>query len=186
MHGRALDALAAYKQGRIPFIEFNQYQRDYLAALAGFGQVFNRAKEIGVRGESASTGSIRLLANIPAPVQRMLDAVPSRFDLLNDLIKGREVFSNVGRVAPDSSLTRFSTAKDDNDKKSLAWGVLTDNQGVMRITLRDFRPHVAALIDIGYKTLATRMAQHYLDTYVEGLNNYIRELHHIAAAGREP
>jgi hypothetical protein len=30
------------------------------------------------------------------------------------------------------------------------------------------------------------MAQHYLDTYVEGLNNYIRELHHIAAAGREP
>jgi hypothetical protein len=116
----------------------------------------------------------------------MLDAVPSRFDLLNDLIKGREVFSNVGRVAPDSSLTRFSTAKDDNDKKSLAWGVLTDNQGVMRITLRDFRPHVAALIDIGYKTLATRMAQHYLDTYVEGLNNYIRELHHIAAAGREP
>jgi hypothetical protein len=186
MHGRALDALAAYRKGRMPFMEFNQYQRDYLAALAGFGQVFNRAKEIGVRGESASTGSIRLLANIPAPVQRMLDAVPSRFDLLNDLIKGREVFSNVGRVAPDSSLTRFSTAKDDNDKKSLAWGVLTDDQGVMRITLRDFRPHVAALIDIGYKTLATRMAQHYLDTYVEGLNNYIRELHHIAAAGREP
>ena len=29
----------------------------------------------------------------------MLDAVPSRIDLLNDILKGREVFSNVGAVA---------------------------------------------------------------------------------------
>lgn len=185
LHGRALDALAAYKQGDIPFTEFDQHQRTYLATLAGFGQVLNRAKEIGIRGESASTGSIKLLANMPAPVQRLLDAVPNRFDLLNDLIKGREVFSNVGQVAPGSSLTRFSMAKDDNEKKSLAWGVLTDAQGVMRITLRDFRPHVAAMTEIGYKALATRMAQHYLDTYAEGLNEYIRELRRIAAASRE-
>lgn len=185
LHGRALAALAAYKQGDISFTEFDQHQRTYLATLAGFGQVLNRAKEIGIRGESASTGSIKLLANIPAPVQRLLDAVPNRFDLLNDLIKGREVFSNVGQVAPGSTLTRFGTAKDDNEKKSLAWGVLTDAQGVMRITLRDFRPYVAALAGIGHKGLATRMAQHYLDTYAEGLNDYIRELRRIAAASRE-
>jgi hypothetical protein len=182
MHGRVLNALTAYKQGEIAFETFNQHQRDYLAALAGFGQVFNRAKEIGVRGESASTGSIKLLANMPVPVQRMLDGVPGRFDLLNDLIKGREVFSNVGRVVRGSSLTRFSTAKDDNEKKSLAWGVLTDDEGVMRITLRDFRPHVAALKDIDHQALAGRMAQHYLDSYAEGLNKYIRELYQIAAA----
>ena len=119
-------------------------------------------------------------------MQRLLDAVPNRFDLLNDLIKGREVFSNVGQVAPGSTLTRFSTAKDDNEKKSLAWGVLTDDQGVMHITLRDFRPHVAALIDIGHKALAVRMTQHYLETYAEGLNNYIRELRRIATASRSP
>lgn len=186
LHGRTLDALAAYKQGDISFAEFDQHQRTYLATLAGFGQVLNRAKEIGIRGESASTGSIKLLANMPAPVQRLLDAVPNRFDLLNDLIKGREVFSNVGQVAPGSTLTRFSTAKDDNEKKNLAWGVLTDAQGVMRLTLRDFRPHVAALVEIGHKALATRLAQHYLDTYAEGLNDYIRELRRIAAASREP
>jgi hypothetical protein len=186
LHGRALDALAAYKQKVITFAEFNQHQRTYLAALAGFGQVLSRAKEIGLRGQSASAGSIKLLANVPAPVQRLLDAVPNRFDLLNDLIKGREVFSNVGQVASGSTLTRFSTAKDDNEKKSLAWGVLTDTHGVMHITLRDFRPHVAALIDIGHKALAVRMAQHYLETYAEGLNNYIRELHQIATASRNP
>ena len=186
LHDRTLEALTAYKQGDMSFIEFDKHQRTYLATLVGFGQVLNRAKEIGIRGESASAGSIKLLANMPAPLQRLLDAVPNRFDLLNDLIKGREVFSNVGQVAPTSTLTRFSTAKDDNEKKSLAWGVLTDAQGVMRITLRDFRPHVATMIDIGYKTLATRLAQHYLDTYAEGLNDYVRELRHIAAASREP
>ncbi len=52
----------------------------------------------------------------------------------------------------------------------------------MRITLRDFRPHVAALKDIGHQALAGRMAQHYLDSYAEGLNKYIRELYQIAAA----
>jgi hypothetical protein len=182
MHGRALEGLAAYKQWEIPFSTFSQYQRDYLAVLAGFGQVLNQAKEIGVRGESASAGSIKLLGNMPAPLQRMLDAVPGQFDLLNDLIKGREVFSNVGQVAPGSSLTRFSTAKDDNDKKSLAWGVLTDDDGIMRITLRDFRPHVAALIAIDRRELAVRIAQHYLESYAGGLNDFIRELHHIAAA----
>lgn len=185
LHAHTLNSFDAYQRGKIPFEEFSRNQRVYLGTLAGFGRVLNRAKEIGTRGESASAGSIKLLANIPAPLQRLLDTVPSRFDLLNDLIKGREVFSNVGQVAPGSSLTRFSTAKDDNDKKSLAWGILTDAQGVMRVTLRDFRPHVAALRDIGYKALATRMAQHYLDTYVQGLNGYIRELHTIAVAGRE-
>ncbi len=185
LHGRTLDALVAYKQGDISFEEFDVHQRTYLATLAGFSQILNRAKEIGIRGESASTGSIKLMANMPGPVQRLLDAVPNRFDLLNDLIKGREVFSNVGRVVPNSTLTRFCTAKDDNEKKTLAWGVTTDAKGVMRITLRDFRPHVAAMIDVGYKALATRMAQHYLDTYAAGLNEYIRELRRIVAASRE-
>jgi hypothetical protein len=41
-------------------------------------------------------------------------------------------------------------------------------------------------VDIGHKALATRMAQHYLDTYAAGLNEYIRELRRIAAASREP
>lgn len=186
LHGRTLEALAAYKQGDIPFADFDEHRLAYLATLAGFGQILNRAKEIGIHGESASTGSIKMLANMPAPLQRLLDAVPNRFDLLNDLIKGREVFSNVGQVVPGSTLTRFSMAKDDNEKKTLAWGAMTDAQGVMHITLRDFRPHVAVMIDVGYKALAARMTQHYLDTYAEGLNDYVRDLRRIVAAGRKP
>lgn len=189
LHRRVTAALAAYQQGigdrAALYAEFDRLQRTYLATLASFGLILSKAKEIALVGESASVGSIKLLAHMPAPLQRMLDQIPSRFDLLNDLIRGREVISNVGAVAPTSTLSRFITAKDDNDKKMLAWGVLTDAEGVMRITLRDFRPHVALLISSGHKDLAARLAQDYLNAYAQGLNNFIRDLRQITQTSRE-
>ena len=134
-----------------------------------------RAKEIANLGQSASVGSIKLLAHIPPPLQHLLNQIPGRFDMLNDIIKGREVFSNVGRVAKSSTLKRFITAKDDNDKKDLAWGVLTDGEGQMVISLRDFRPHVRLLIEIGQRDLARRITEDYLDAYVQGFNTYIHD-----------
>jgi len=126
LHHQAMAALKAYKAGEgdrtMLYARFDQLQRTYLATLAHFGAVLSRAKEIAFSGESASVGTIKLLAHMPTPLQRMLDQIPSRFDVLNDLIRGREVISNVGAVVPSSTLTRFMTAKDDNEKKTLAWG----------------------------------------------------------------
>ncbi len=167
------------------YAEFDQLQRIYLATLAGFGAVLSKAKEIAISGESASVGTIKLLAHMPTPLQRMLDKIPSRFDVLNDIIKGREVFSNIGAVAPTSTLTRFMTAKDDNDKKTLAWGIMTDANGVMRVTLRDFRPHVSLLQNVGHNDLATRIVRDYLDAYAHGLNNFIYDLKRITETSRE-
>jgi hypothetical protein len=189
LHEQAMRSLTGYKDGSgnraTLYTEFDKLQREYLAKLAAFGMVMNRAKEIAVMGESASVGAIKMLAHIPTPLQRMLETIPNRFDLLNDLIRGREVFSNVGAVAPTSTLTRFLTAKDDNEKKSLAWGVITDAGGVMRISLRDFRPHVGLLQKAGQGDLATQMVQDYLNSYAEGLNQYIRDLQVITESSRE-
>jgi len=189
LHAKTLHALNAYENGSgdrtTVYAEFDRFQRNYLAALAGFGTVLNRAKEVAILGESTSVGSIKLLAFMPAPLQRLLDNIPGRFDVLNDIIKGREVFSNVGAVAKTSTLTRFITAKDDNDKKTLAWGVITDAQGVMRVTLRDFRPHVALLEGVGQKDLAQRLAQDYLAAYVRGLNQYVQDLRRMTVSSRE-
>jgi len=187
LHARAIHALEEIRQAEGDrraelFAEFDQVQRVYLATLAGYGEFMSRAKEIALTGESASVGTIKLLAHMPQPLQRLLDRVPGRIDMLNDLIKGREVFSNVGAVAHSSTLTRFATAKDDNDKKTLAWGVLTDAQGIMHVTLRDFRPHVGQLIAIGLGDTAQRLAQDYVDAYARGLNQYIRGLQHITLA----
>jgi hypothetical protein len=165
--------------------EFDRLQRQYLSTLAAFGQIMSRAKEIAIAGESASVGSIKLLGHMPRALQRFLDSVPSRFEMLNDIIKGREVFSNVGAVAEDSTLTRFLTAKDDNEKKTLAWGVLTDASSVMRVSLRDFRPHVGPFVAAGQGELAHWIAKDYLDAYADGLNDYIRAVWRITLASRE-
>lgn len=189
-HQEVVRALHEYKdaaqQDRSAlYNRFDEAQRRYLTTLAGFGVVLSRAKEIALTGQSASVGTIKLLAHMPTPLQRMLDKVPEKFDVLNDLIKGREVISNVGAVVPSSTLTRFITAKDDNAKKILAWGVITDADKVMRISLRDFRPHVTLLEKIGRKELALRLTQNYLDAYAHGLNSYIKELQQITQASRE-
>lgn len=189
LHERTLQALNAYRshsgERGAAYAVFDRLQRQYLATLAGFGEVLSKAKEIALSGESASMGTIKLLAHMPVALQRMLEAVPGRFDLLNDIIKGREVFSNVGAVAPTSTLVRFITAKDDNEKKTLAWGVLTDAQGVMRLSLRDFRPHVRLLGAAGQRSLAIQMAQEYLDAYALGLNSFIKDLQRITLSSRE-
>lgn len=190
LHSETLKAMRAYQAGAGDKVElfkkFEKLQREYLATLAGFGEVMLRAKEITLQGENATVGTVRLLAHIPAALQKFLHQIPGRFDVLNDLLQGREVFSNVGAVAPTSSLMRFSTAKDDHSKKTLAWGIITDATGVMRISLRDFRPHVALLAQVGHLDLANQITQDYLDTYAHGLNNYIRDLRHIVLAIHPP
>ena len=187
LHRRTMTALALYDQApankRVnAYAKFDRLQRRYLATLAGFGQVLTRAKEIAIHGESASQGAIKLLAHVPAPLQHLFEQLPNRFDVVNELIKGREVLTNVGAVAPDSTLARFNTAKDDNDRKTLAWGVLTDACGAVHVSLRDFRPHVAALVAGGRGELARRMAQHYVDSYARGLNSIVDDLSRIARA----
>jgi hypothetical protein len=189
LHSQTLAALQAYEKGEgdrsQTYAQFSQHQHLYLAALAGFGTVMHTAKQTAMRGESSAVRTVQLMAQMPTPLQRLLDQIPSRFDILNELLKGREIFSNLGAVARGSSLTRFAPAKDDNDKQELAWGILTDASGTMVISLRDFRPHVAALIAAGHKRLALDIAQHYLDSYARGFNDYVRDLQHITRRSRE-
>jgi hypothetical protein len=130
-HERSLATLQQYYQGKATFAEFDEVRRVYLGALADFGRLFSRAKDVAALGESASVGTIKFLAHLPKKLQLWLDRIPNRFEVLNDIIKGREVFSNIGAVVPGSTLTRFMTAKDDNEHKTLVWAVMTDANSVM-------------------------------------------------------
>jgi hypothetical protein len=183
-------ALTAYKTSNgkarsARYTEFDEMQRTYLAALAGFGEILSRYIENALQGQSTSVGAIKMVAHLPVPVQRLLDKVPHHLDMLNDLIKGREVFSNVGAVVLTSTLTRFITAKDDNERKTLVWGVITDAKGTMRISLRDFRPHVGLFEALGRQDLSLRIVEDYLESYTHGLNKFIAELHRITMSSRE-
>lgn len=189
LHNQTMKLLDAYENATqektVVYAGFDHYQRLYLASLAGFGAYLTRAKEMATQGQNFSAGAIKLLAHLPSPIQKLLDKIPEKFDVLNNLLKGREVFSNVGAVVSGSTLTRFITAKDDNEQKQLAWGIMTDAKNVMRIHLRDFRPHVSTLLAIGRKDLASLITQDYLDAYANGLNNFILDLLKISAASRQ-
>lgn len=186
LHQDAMRALLEYvsigKHDSAKFSRFDNLQRRYLATLGGFGTILAKAKDIAVQGESASVGAIKLLAHLPTPVKQILDKVPARYEKLNNLLKGTEVLSNLGAMAQSSSVIRFISAKDDNDQKQLVWGIMTDAQGTMHVSLRDFRPHVSLLIEAGQQTLANQIAKDFLDAYVSGFNQYIQEIIQIAVA----
>jgi hypothetical protein len=189
-HAQTLEALHVYRAGnrgsRGPEFEaFHHAQLHYLRLISAFGEILTRYREVALSGQSTSTAAIRFLGHLPPALQKLLDHIPTQFDVLNEIIKGEEVFSNMGRVAKGSSLRRFITAKDDNEQKSLAWGIITDDSGILHLSLRDFRPHVAVLQGLGMASLAQLIAQDYLDRYVEGFNQYVVELREITIASRE-
>ncbi len=190
-HRRCLEALNAYRSSgergsrSAEYQAFHDAQITYLRLIGGFGELLTRYRTVALAGQSTSTASIRFLGHLPPALQTLLDTIPGKFDVLNEIIKGEEVFSNMGRVAQGSSLRRFITAKDDNDQKMLAWGVITDDQGVLHLSLRDFRPHVAALQNLGMADLSQQIAQDYLDAYARGLNQYVIELREIVTTSRE-
>jgi hypothetical protein len=160
---------------------FDQARRELLAYLKAFGELLDALKAVTMRGESFNTATIRLLGHLPTSMQHLLDQIPQRIGVLNEIIKGNEVFSNVGRVAPGTFLTRFASAKDDGETKELVWGVLTDDRDRMWISLRDFRPFVPLLLSLGETALADSLAQDYLESYVAGLNCFVSDLGAIIA-----
>lgn len=184
LHQEVMQALESVKQAdgqsiRAVQQNFDEAQRKYLRMLGGFGELLTRYKEIALSGESTNTAIIKFLGHLPGPLQKLLNQLPGRFDVLNEIIKGEEVFSNTGRVAIGSSLRRFLTAKDDNHQKTFGWGLQTDDEDVAHISLRDFRPHVKILVEAGFEDLAYHVTQDYLDAYARGMNQYIAELRAI-------
>lgn len=152
---------------------------EYISTLAVFGEIMRRYRAIAVEGKSMSTTAIRLIAGLPGAMQRLMDGLPGHFAFMNEAIKGEEVFSNVGQVTPNSSITRFSSAKDDNDKKVLVWGIITDNNGRLFLTLRDFRPPVLALVTEGQSHLAQLITQDFAVQFLKGFVTFIEEINAI-------
>jgi hypothetical protein len=173
----------AYRQeaNATTWTTFDRSRRELFAYLKAFGEVLDAIKAVTMRGESFNTATIKLLGHLPSSMQHLLDQIPQRIGVLNEIIKGSEVFSNVGRVAKASTLHRFISAKDDGETKWLVWGVMTDAAGTMHVSLRDFRPYVGSLIALGETELADRLAQDYLNRYVKGLNRFVAELSTMVA-----
>ncbi|MBZ0308891.1 MAG: hypothetical protein K8I82_22680, partial [Anaerolineae bacterium] len=80
-HQKVLEALTEYETDPTKSKKFITLQRSYLAILAAFGQLMRHAKKIALSGESASMGTIKFLAHMPKPLQKLLDDIPAHFDV---------------------------------------------------------------------------------------------------------
>ncbi len=161
---------------------FSARRDELFAYLNAFGQVLDAIKAIAMRGESAQTATTRLLAHLPASMQSLLISLPERVEILGEVLKGEEVFSNMGRAARGTSVARYEGPRDDGHSKVLVWGILTDGAGRMRISLRDFRPHVAPLVAAGHTALANALAHDYVESYAATLTSTVQRLGEIATA----
>ena len=162
--------------------EFDRQRRLLLAYLQIFGELLVALKDVTMRGESLNVATLQLLGHLPPAMQHLLDGIPRRIGVLNEVLKGSEVFSNVGRVALGSTLRRFNSAKDDGAAKELVWGILTDDQGILHLSLRDFRPFVTLLWEHDEVEVARALTQDYLVSYARGLNVFVKSLGQMATA----
>ncbi len=158
------------------WVEFADARRSLLGQLNYFGQLIRAYKKVALEGGSTSAATIKLLAHLPDSLRKLLDEIPRRVDILNEILKGEEVFSNVGRVARGSSISRFVSAKDDNDNKTLVWAIVTDDHDTLHLSLRDFRPYVAALAKIDRMDLAQMIVDDYVNALVAGFNQFVTQL----------
>ncbi len=161
---------------------FDKARRELLAYLKAYGEFLDTLKAVTMRGESLNTALLRLVGILPKPMQSLVDQIPQRIGALNEVLKGNEVFSNVGRVALGTALTRIISAKDDGRTKELVWCILTDDEGQMHISLRDYRPFASYLVEIGEKETADLLAQDYLNSYVHGFNSFVTTLDGLCTA----
>jgi hypothetical protein len=161
---------------------FQEKRGVLMAYMLAMTEYFKMLKRITRQGESISTAAIKYLAHLPPGMQGTLDLIPEQIGALNEILKGEEVFSNVGRVSPTSSLIRFMSAKDDGNSKMTVWGIMCDSRGNLKITLRDFRPHVAKMLALGYESLAKMIARDTLEAYALGLNQFAEDITRILTA----
>jgi hypothetical protein len=163
-------------ESAVAYRDFSLKRTLLVGHLRAFSFILAANKDVAIRGESLNIAILKLLVGLPPWLQHRLKEIPERVPPLNEIIRGDEVYSNVGRVAKGSSLTRFTTAKDDGNTKALAWGVMSDDQGRMSITMRDFRPHVQPLLQAGRDDLAADLAQDYVVAYTTALIGLIARL----------
>ena len=167
------------------YTTFDKHQRDYLATLAGFAQILAAAKEMAQRGTSRGQEVVRLTAGLPPSLKKLFEQMSNRSEVLNNVLKGSELFEYLDFSAVPNSLTRFMAGKEDSEQKTLVWSGLLDAQGNLGLTLRDFRPELLALAAGGRQPLAKQISEHYLVSYGRGFNSFIGTLRRITKASRE-
>ncbi|HYF75950.1 MAG TPA: hypothetical protein VD973_02370 [Symbiobacteriaceae bacterium] len=118
------------------------------------------------QGRTFAHRAQQVMVLTPPPFRAVGNWATEQVAWTNDRIKGREVFSNVGRVLPGSSAARFVSARGLGGAHDRVWGIMTTDRGALYVSMRDFRP-------AGQNQA---MAQAYLDGFARFVNRMVNQL----------
>lgn len=127
--------------------------------------IFRKKFNLALQGKSFSTKASRLFVASPYPMRDVGDWVTEQVKGLQTRVKGDELFSSLGQMPPWSTAIRFMSARSKGKAQQRVWGIMTDNQQRLMITLRDFHPLTVMLIRNGQGNLAASILQDYLNAF---------------------
>ena len=184
-HNHVLTALQRYggadRDGRHIYQRFDQRQREYLRHIAGFAAALQTTRD-ALSGAAAVHGAENAL---PPGWQIRHGDIVADGGAARRLQQAREMIVALGPQAAGGSVRRFLPPRDQSPHLQLIWGICGGDEGPFHLTLRDARPHVAALQQAGHGDLAEHMAHDLLSQFIAGFNSFVRDLHRIVTASRE-
>jgi hypothetical protein len=141
-------------------------QPDSAVDLRGLHAALRAIYSATKQGRTLAHRANQLMVLTPPPLRAIGNWATEQLKWTNDRIKGREVFSNVGRVPSGVSAARFVSARGLGGAHDRVWGVLTTDRGELYLSLRDFRCD-------GQDPAA---AQAYVDQFAAFVNRMVERL----------
>lgn len=137
----------------------------YTGDLRRFSQSLKELYAETVADRTFAARAQQVMVMTPPPFRALGNWGTEQVPWVNDRIKGREVFSNVGAVPPGGSATRFVSARGMGGVHDRVWGVLTTASGELYVSVRDFRPGADA-----------RHAREYLEGLAQFTNRLVEAM----------
>ncbi|MBI5509930.1 MAG: hypothetical protein HY903_14335 [Deltaproteobacteria bacterium] len=168
------DALYAVLEGSAP-----TSAASVATALAAFARAAEKFRSQLAAGVSPTFAAIGPLKTCPGPFRNAAHRLPLRSAAVRRGVIGDQLFSNLGQMAPGSAITRVSGARGDVGDRGIILTTLTNCRRELFISIRDFRPYVGELCDLGHPDAATVLAQDYVDGYASTTNALVKRLAEI-------
>ncbi|MDF2627092.1 MAG: hypothetical protein K0R39_923 [Symbiobacteriaceae bacterium] len=135
-------------------------------ALQALNRTLSETYAATKQGETFACLAQQVMVLTPPPLRAPGNWATEQLAWTRDRIKGREVFSNLGRLPAGATTTRFVSARGLGGAHDRVWGIMTTVRGELYVSMRDFRPggqHPA-------------VARAYVDGYAMFTNRLVHQL----------
>jgi len=169
-------SLQLYTSTKTPenYARFHELCGKFFTHLSYFTLLITTHEKIARAGKNNVISTLQLLAHLPDSLRNIFIESQRRIDILNEIMQGDELIWDLGHIPPNTSISRFLGAGDDNT--DLVWSFFVDNDNQIHLSLRDSRAYVTTLAQMNRFDLAEIIVTDLLDSFTNGFNVFISHL----------